>query len=100
MAWAEHERSSTRNLWEELIHIPSTRGKEGPAIRHMHHAIRPFVDRVALIPVDDSIIEEPDYAFPIPGISYKDTPNLDASSAARGAGQGSYLTPISMSSRP
>lgn len=79
-------RTSTRDLLLELIRIPSTRGNEGPAIRHFREAIAPYVDRAELITVDDAIMDDPDYAFRLPGITYADTPNLECTIQGEGVG--------------
>lgn len=68
---------ATAELLEELIRMPSTRGLEGPAIRHMQRAMQPYVDAADLVPVDDSIRQDPDYAFPLPGFRYDNTANLE-----------------------
>lgn len=79
----------TRDLLEDLIRIPSTRGREGEAIRFLEEAIRPYVDECELVEVDDTLMEDPDYAFPQPGITYADTPNLEC--VIRGRGQGGAI---------
>jgi acetylornithine deacetylase len=79
-------RTDTRDLLLDLIRIPSTRGNEGPALRHFKEAIRPYVDRAELITVDDAIMDDPDYAFPLPGLTYADTPNLECTIEGEGAG--------------
>jgi acetylornithine deacetylase/succinyl-diaminopimelate desuccinylase-like protein len=75
-----------RRLLFELIAIPSTRGKEGPAMRCLQERITPYVDSAELIFVDDTLMDDRDYAFPIQGISYQDTPNLEC--IIRGKGNG------------
>lgn len=79
-------RNKVRDLLMELIRFPSTRGKEGPAIRYLYEKMGPLVDRCDLVEVDESIMEDPDYAFPLPGHTYKDTPNLEC--VMRGSGGG------------
>jgi len=80
-------REAVRDLLMDLIRIPSTRGNEGPAIRYMHQAMAPLVDRCELVKVSDSLMEDPDYAFPLPGHTYADTPNLECIIRGRGAGR-------------
>lgn len=70
----------------DLIRIPSTRGKEGPAIRYLYEQMLPLSDSCQLVEIDDSIMQDPDYAFPLPGHTYKDTPNLEC--IIRGKGNG------------
>lgn len=61
----------------ELISIPSTRGKEGPAIQFIYNEIKSLVDECELIRVDDSIMDDPDYAFKLENFTYKNTPELE-----------------------
>lgn len=67
----------TLQFLEELIAIPSTRGQEGPAARYVLDRFLPIVDSAVSIPMDDSIINDPDYAFHIPGFSYRDSSNVE-----------------------
>lgn len=82
-----HVREAVQDLLMDLIRIPSTRGKEGPAIRHLHQAMGPLVDQCELIEISDSIMQDPDYAFPLPGHTYADTPNLECIIRGRGGGR-------------
>ena len=70
-------RSRVESVLMELIRIPSTRGNEGPAIRFLREQTAPWVDSSVLIPIDDAIMNDPDYAFPLPSHTYRDTPNLE-----------------------
>lgn len=70
-------KNKVETLLMELIRFQSTRGEEGPAIRFLKEQIAPWVDSCALVPIDDAIIQDPDYAFPLPGQTYRDTPNLE-----------------------
>ena len=82
-----HVREAVQDLLMDLIRIPSTRCKEGPAIRHLHQAMGPLVDQCELIEISDSIMQDPDYAFPLPGHTYADTPNLECIIRGRGGGR-------------
>ena len=77
MAFSNEMRGNVENLLMELIRFPSTRGQEGPAIRFLREQMAPWVDSSVLVPIDDAIIQDPDYAFPLPGHTYRDTPNLE-----------------------
>lgn len=79
-------RHKVRDLLMDLIRFPSTRGKEGPAIRYLYEKMGPLVDSCHLVEIDDAIMEDPDYAFPLPDHTYKDTPNLEC--VIRGSGNG------------
>jgi len=77
MAASAEIKNKVEALLMELIRFPSTRGNEGPAMRFLGEQIAPWVDTCALVPIDDAIIQDPDYAFPLPGQTYRDTPNLE-----------------------
>ena len=77
MAVSTEIRGNVENLLMELIRFPSTRGQEGPAIRFLREQMAPWVDSSVLVPIDDGIMNDPDYAFPLPGHTYRDTPNLE-----------------------
>ncbi len=79
-------RQKTQKFLMELMSIPSTRGNEGPASRYVHTHFQPIVDQSGLVRIDDSIMQDPDYAFPIPGFTYKDTPNVEC--VIKGTGEG------------
>lgn len=67
----------TRGFLMDLIRIPSTRGNEGPASHFVHEQIAPFVDHCDLVYISDYIMQDPDYAFPLQGHTYKNTPNVE-----------------------
>lgn len=75
-----------RDFLMELIRFPSTRGSEGPAMRFICAQARRFADDCELVPIDDALIQDPDYAFPLPGHTYRDTPNVEC--RVRGLGGG------------
>lgn len=62
------------------------RGHEGPASRYVYAKIKSLVDQCELVSIDDSIMQDPDYAFPLPGFSYKDTPNVECVIKGNGGG--------------
>lgn len=67
----------TINFLKELIRIPSTRGYEGNAARYSQRAFQDFSDSSMLVPIDDSIMEHPDYDFWLPDFTYQDTPQVE-----------------------
>ena len=77
MAASAEIKNKVEDLLMELIRFPSTRGNEGPAMRFLGEQIAPWVDTCALVPIDDALMQDPDYAFPLPGQTYRDTPNLE-----------------------
>lgn len=86
MATSTTTYKATQQFLMDLISIPSMRGHEGPASRYVHTKIRSLVDTCELVPIDDSIMQDPDYAFPLPGFSYADTPNVEC--VIKGSGEG------------
>ena len=86
MAASAEIRSKVETLLMELIRFPSTRGNEGPAMRFLGEQIAPWVDTCALMPIDDAMMQDPDYAFPLPGQTYRDTPNIECHIRGKGNG--------------
>lgn len=70
-------REKTTDFLKDLIRFPSTRGNEGSASRFVYEQIGPYVDRCELVAIDDAIKQDPDYAFPLPGHTYRNTPNVE-----------------------
>jgi len=87
MQFSKHVRHTTIEFLKDLIRIPSTRGNEGPAACLAHERILPYVDESNLIEIDDSIMDDPDYDFPIPNFTYKDTPQVEAIIRGEGTGK-------------
>jgi len=74
-------------LLSDLIDIPSVRGQEGAAVRFLQEQMRAVTDASDLIPVSDSIQEDPDYSFPLDDFTYADQPNLRFFSKGSGGGR-------------
>jgi acetylornithine deacetylase len=87
MRFSQHVRDSTIEFLKDLIRIPSTRGKEGPAARLAQERIQPYVDESNLVEIDDSIMDDPDYDFPLPNFTYKDTPQVEVIIRGEGTGK-------------
>lgn len=79
-------RDEVRQLLCRLIEVPSTRGNEGPAMRLMHEALSACADEAHFVPIPESIQDDRDFAFKLPGITYADRPNVMA--VRQGTGQG------------
>jgi acetylornithine deacetylase len=60
----------------EIMRIPSLRGNEGPVNRLIHDRLRTFCTRAELMPIPESFVEDPEYSWRIPGLTYAETPNL------------------------
>ncbi len=61
---------------EEMIRVPSTRGREaamGPLLRDR---FAPLADSAVLVPLPDSLQDDPDYSFRLPGFRYGETANV------------------------
>lgn len=89
MQYSKNVQDETVKFLKDLIRVPSVRGKEGPAARLACERIAPYVDECKLIQVDDSIMDDPDYDFPLPNFTYKDTPQVEA--IIRGDGTGKTI---------
>lgn len=83
----EAHRDEAVSLLCELIGIPSTRGQEGPAVRFLQERMQGLVDVSELVPVPDSIQENPDYSFPLEDFNYADQPNLRLFKKGSGGGR-------------
>lgn len=73
----------------KLISFPSTRGNEAGPGRYLKTRLEGCADSVELIPVPDSLQDDPDYAFRLDGFSYAGAANLRL--RLLGAGKGRSL---------
>jgi acetylornithine deacetylase len=60
----------------DIIRIPSVRGKEGPVNRLIHDRLQNFCSRAELMQIPESFADDPEYSWPISGLTYADTQNL------------------------
>jgi acetylornithine deacetylase/succinyl-diaminopimelate desuccinylase-like protein len=60
----------------DLIRIPSVRGHEGPVVRSLHERLRPFCSQAELLQIPEEFRDDPEYSWPLEGLSYSDTQNL------------------------
>ncbi len=81
---AVRERATA--VLRELVAIPTTRGDEGDGMRRLHELIAPVVDRAELVAIDDELMDDPLYAFPVEGHTYAGTPNLECVIEGTGGG--------------
>lgn len=70
-----------------LIEIPSVRGEEKGPARFLQSRLEGLADRVELVPVPDSIRDDPDYSFPLDGFRYTGEAILRIRLEGRGAGR-------------
>ncbi len=80
-------KTQVRDLLFQLIRIPSTRGNEGEVNRFLAEQFKDLVDGCELFFVDDSLMNDPDYAFPLDGHTYRETPNLRCTIRGTGGGK-------------
>ncbi len=70
-----------------LIAIPSTRGNEKEPARFLLPHLEGLADSVELVPIPDSLRDDPEYAFPVEGFRYTGEANLRARIGGRGGGR-------------
>ncbi|MCK5527172.1 MAG: M20/M25/M40 family metallo-hydrolase [Candidatus Latescibacteria bacterium] len=73
----------------DLIRFPSTRGKEGPVGRYLLDRMSDLVDVCEPAPIAENLVEDPDYSFPLEGLTYEERPNVRL--VKKGAGRGKSL---------
>jgi acetylornithine deacetylase len=87
LAIDNHIQQRTISFLKDLIRIPSTRGYEGDASRYVQRAFADYCDSSNLIEIDDEIMEDPDYDFPLPDFTYRDTPQVEIIIKGQDAGK-------------
>lgn len=75
----EAVRGEVQDLLCRLIRVPSVRGGERPAMDLMRAALAPLADRADLVPIAETIQDDPDFSWRSPDYTYGDRPNLIAS---------------------
>ncbi len=60
----------------DLIRFPSTRRKEGPVGRYLLDRMADLVDVCEAAPIAETLVVDPDYSFPLEGLTYADRPNV------------------------
>ena len=73
-------------LLEDLVRMPSVRGKEGQVAMYLLERFSE-VGEAELVPVPESIVDDPEYSFPLEGIRYEDRPNLRVRVPGSGGGR-------------
>lgn len=61
---------------ERLMRFPSVSGYEGPAMVWLHDQMKPLADICELVPVPETIVDDPDYAFRLDDRPYAGRPNV------------------------
>jgi acetylornithine deacetylase len=60
----------------QLIRFPSTRGNEREISGFLKGRVAGLADRAELIPIPDTLMDDPDYSFRLDNFSYRGTANL------------------------
>lgn len=71
---------------DRLIRFESLPGSEGPAMHWLHGQFQGLADAVELVPIPESIREDPEYQFTLSDRPYAERPNLRVT--VRGSGGG------------
>jgi acetylornithine deacetylase len=83
----QEQLPSAQQLLCDLIHFPSTPGKESEAMIYLNGAFGKVGAQVEKIALSDSLRSDPDYSDPIPDIRYDGRFNLRVKRAGAGSGK-------------
>ncbi len=72
---------------EQIIRFPSLGGQEESVMQFMYKEFLPLVDEAELVPLSNTLIEDPEYSSPIPNIQYDGRHNLRLKLKGRGTGK-------------
>jgi acetylornithine deacetylase len=75
----------SRELLSELIRYASLPGQEQPLMERLAQAFSPVVDELRLLPMEESLPEDPEYSRPLADLHYGSRSNLRA--LLRGSGR-------------
>lgn len=75
------------DLLARLIEFPSTRGNEREVGVFLRERLSPLADVTELVTVPDSLQDDPDYSFRLPGFRYAGTANVRARLFGTGGGR-------------
>ncbi len=70
-----------------LVRFPSTRGNEQEISRFLKSRVEGLADKAELMPIPNSLIDDPDYSFRLENFSYQGTANLRAFVQGNGGGK-------------
>ena len=85
--YLKKERQELTDFLCQLIRFPTIRGNEGEAQRFIYETFQPLVEETKLVPIPESITEDPDYAFYVEGMNYDNRPNLSVHIPGSGGGR-------------
>lgn len=75
----------------ELIRFPSTSGRETAAMEYLEREFSNLGLDVQRMPLSDSLVDDPDYSDPVPGLKYDGRFNLVVSRNGEGGGRSMIL---------
>jgi len=78
---------SATGLLSRLIEFPTTRGEEKDVGLFLKTNISPFVDEAVLVPISDSLMDDPEYSFRLDDFTYRGAANLRCRLKGTGGGK-------------
>lgn len=89
--YIDSQKQQAKELLAELISFPSTYGEEGPIQQYIFSRLEKLGVKTELVPIDNSIKQDPEYSFSDEDIDYRDRPNVVATVAGDGGGRSLIL---------
>ena len=83
----EKNLAAAAQLLSGLIEFPSTRGQEKDIGLFLKKNIASFADDTNLVPIPDSLMDDPDYSFRLDGFTYGGAANLRSRLEGTGGGK-------------
>jgi len=83
----EKNRAAATQLLSRLIGFPSTRGQEKDIAVFLKKNVASFSDETDLVPIPDSLMDDPDYSFRLDGFTYAGAANLRCRLKGTGGGK-------------
>jgi len=75
-AFVERHRADVLPMLAELARFQSEHGRELPLQQHLKAEFERIGCRAELVPIDESLRQDPEYTTTVPEISFQDRPNL------------------------
>lgn len=75
------------SLLSDLIRLPSVRGNQQEIGRFLKPSVERLADSAELVVLPDSLMDDPDYSFPLENFTYGETANLRLKIAGAGGGK-------------
>ena len=74
-------------LLRDLIGLESVRSHEGAVAGVLREHLAPVTDQCELVEIPDALIDDPEYSFRLPDLTYRDRPNLRLERQGTGGGR-------------